>query len=350
MALKLAFEFEAAARKAGAMELTRAVATKILGEMVERVHGETLDGLTIAEQVQAYLAALETRGTRPSSLNRYRPIFSSFLAFLGARASRARLASVTVRDVETWRDGELATGKSASTANFGVKVLSSLFAASKRRGEIIVNPCQSVLALDGDGEERDVFTDEQMMALLAAADNEWRGLILCGYHAGLRLGDAANLRFDQIENGVLTFADAKTSHRKKKGKRETQIVLAADVLEYLASLPTPMRSSQPIFPSLAGKPSGSHGGLSNAFKRLLERAGIDAGKGAEKLGKGRQFSALSFHSLRHTCLSRLANSGASALVTRSIGGHTSDAVHNGYLHADIEAQRKIIKLQPRLLA
>lgn len=351
VALKLAFEFEAAARKAGAMELTRAVAHKILGEIVERVHGETLDGQTITQHVKSYLAALQARGTKATSLTRYDPIFTSFLAFLGPRADRARLASVSPRDVEAWRDGELATGKSASTANFSVSVLNGVFEAARRRGEIINNPCRMVKALDACAEERDVFTDKQIKSLLACADTEWRGLILMGYHAGLRLQDAANLRFDHVTDGVLTFADRKTSHRKKKAsKRETSIVLAADLIEYLAALPTPMKSSQSVFPSLAGRLTGSNGGLSATFKRLMEKAGIDAAKGAEKEGVGRQFSALSFHSLRHTCLSRLANSGASAAVTKSISGHTSDAIHNGYLHADIEAQRKIIKLQPRLLA
>jgi len=349
-ALKMAIEFESAAKKAGAMELTLSVATKVLSEFVERVHGESLDTLTIADHFTKHLASLQAGKTRASSLNRYRPIFDSFLAFLGPRASRARLASVTVREVESWRDSELASGKSISTANFAVKVLSGVFTAAKRRGEIPSNPCQSVGVLEADAEERIVFTDAQIRDLLEKADGEWTGMVLFGYHCGLRLADAANLRFNQIADGVLTFRDKKTSHRKRKSKQETKIVLAADLREYLANLPTPINPEQPIFSSLAGKASGSHGGLSNSFARLMSKAGIDAAKGEAKEGKGRQFSSLSFHSLRHTCLSRLSNSGASATVTKQIAGHSTDAVHEGYLHTDLKAQRKIIKLQPRLLA
>jgi hypothetical protein len=47
--------------------------------------------------------------------------------------------------------------------------------------------------LHENGEERMPFTDDQVKALLGVADNEWRGMILLGYHSGIRLGDAAHL-------------------------------------------------------------------------------------------------------------------------------------------------------------
>jgi hypothetical protein len=49
-----------------------------------------------------------------------------------------------------------------------------------------------------------------------------------------------------------------------------------------------------------------------AFKRLMAKAGIDGGKIRDRNGAaGRSVSALSFHSLRHSFNSALANAGVS---------------------------------------
>jgi integrase len=80
-----------------------------------------------------------------------------------------------------------------------------------------------------------------------------------------------------------------------------------DLVTYFESLPVSDDPNAPLFPSLYRKTSGSHGGLSNGFSRLMKLAGIRTPLGPEKRGKGRQFKALGFHSLRHSFISRLAN-------------------------------------------
>jgi hypothetical protein len=47
-----------------------------------------------------------------------------------------------------------------------------------------------------------------------------------------------------------------------------------DLAAYFKSLPTSDDRKAPVFQSLYVKKSGSHGGLSNAFNRLMELAGI----------------------------------------------------------------------------
>ncbi|MBV9645725.1 MAG: site-specific integrase, partial [Verrucomicrobia bacterium] len=38
-----------------------------------------------------------------------------------------------------------------------------------------------------------------MKDLLAVAENQWRGMILLGYHTGIRLSDAANLTWANVD-------------------------------------------------------------------------------------------------------------------------------------------------------
>jgi integrase len=167
-------------------------------------------------------------------------------------------------------------------------------------------------------------------------------MILLGYHAGLRLTDCTNLTWDNVDlaNRTLTFRAKKTA--KRTGNKETTIALHEDVITYLDSLPLTDVAGQKLFPSLAGRESGSHGGLSNAFNRLMDKAGITVPVGVEKEGKGRQFRALGFHSLRHSFISRLANSEVSADVRQEMVGHSSDEIHRRYTHLDLSLQQKAI--------
>jgi integrase len=50
-----------------------------------------------------------------------------------------------------------------------------------------------------DCEERIPFSEEQIRQLLPKANIEWMGMILLGLHAGLRLKDAANLTWENID-------------------------------------------------------------------------------------------------------------------------------------------------------
>ncbi|OYW71167.1 MAG: hypothetical protein B7Z37_28495 [Verrucomicrobia bacterium 12-59-8] len=188
-------------------------------------------------------------------------------------------------------------GKTAGTAGFALKVLNGVFEDARRKAVILSNPVQAVKPLaSATSEERRPFTDAQVKALLSVADTEWQGMILFAYHTGIRLNDAANLSRQNIEGGkLLRFREAKTAHRKQRAtERETVVVMASDLRDYLKSLTIPMKKDAPLFPSLYGKKSGSAGGLSNAFARLLEKAGIDRELGEARKGKGRRFSALSF--------------------------------------------------------
>jgi integrase len=343
-AIAVARKWEQAARLAASSELTQAASIRLLDELMETTIGENFNVRSVESYFAEWFKGKNATGTSPGTLTRYRPVLDGFIASLSEQRRRASVSSITALEVERFRDGELEGGKTPGTANFAVKVLRAVFNTARRRGLSPTNPAEAIELLNEIGEERMPFTDDQVKALLGVADNEWQGMILLGYHSGICLGDAAHLTRGNLDllTRVLVFRAGKTVRRKKGRDKETVVYMHPDLAAYFKSLPASDDPNAPVFPNLYGKKSGSHGGLSNAFNRLMERADIRVPLGSEKRGKGRRFKALGFHSLRHSFISRLANAEVPADVRKQLVGHSSDDIHRRYVHLDLSLQTKAI--------
>lgn len=345
-AREVAEKWEQAARAARDAEFTNSQALEYFNEILAATTGEELTAPRLPAYIDGWLEGKRTLAKAESSIKRYKGVLNAFKLSLPEKRRNALLASITALEVERFRNLEKQSGKSATTVNFGVKVLRGLFNDARRKGLVTTNPAEAVEFLPEDTEERLPFDEEQVKALLAAAkaddNDEWRGMILFGYHAGLRLTDAANLTWNAIDLSAHTLSFRPKKTAKRKGNKETTIALHQDLVAYLDSLPVTDVAGQRLFPSLAGRESGSHGGLSNAFNRLIDKAGITVPVGVEKEGKGRQFRALGFHSLRHSFISRLANKEISADVRKELVGHSSDEIHQRYTHLDLSLQRQAV--------
>jgi integrase len=128
-----------------------------------------------------------------------------------------RSQSITAIEVERFRNAELEAGKTPGTANFAVQVLPAVFNTARRRGLCPANPAEAVEMLAVVSEEHLSFSKDQVKDLLRVADNQWQGMILLGYHTGIRLSDAANLTWANVDllNRTLVFRARKTAGRNK---------------------------------------------------------------------------------------------------------------------------------------
>ncbi len=345
--------WEQAAEKARHGELTQAAILKGMGDLLERTTGERLNVASVRDFFTEWLNSKATVGRASSTVKRYRPILDGFLAAIGQKRACASVASVTPAEVERFRDAQLAEGKGKNTADMAVQVLRAVFNAARRKGVASSNPAEAVELLKAEAEERHPFTAEHTRELLTAArDADWYGMILLAWNTGIRLNDAANLTWEHIDlqADTLSFREGKTAGRKRGKAKETVVCLHRDLRAWLVSLPAGDKPDAPLFPTLYGKPSGSHGGLSNAFSRLMDKARIrqPATGASERTGKGRTFRALGFHSFRHAFISRLANADVPADVRKSLAGHSSDEVHRRYVHLDVSTQRRAIDGLPSL--
>ncbi len=74
-----------------------------------------------------------------------------------------------------------------------------------------------------------------------------------------------------------------------------------------------------------------------------QRKNVDTGKGHRER---RTVSSLSFHSLRHSCVTFLKAAGVSDAIAQAIAGHASSAVSRIYTHLDVETLRGAVAKLP----
>jgi integrase len=318
--------------------LTEQTAKKIIGEILERASGEKLHDHTAGEWFNEWCAGkADTKSA--ATAERYRQVAREFLESLGSRA-KLSLGHISLKDIRTYRDTELAAGKSPKTANLSVKIVSAAFNAAFRQGYITSNPCTALESLPEETAERSTFTAEQVAKLVSTAKGDWRGAILLAYYTGARLGDVVNMRWSAIDlkRQLVTFTPSKT-------KKTVTIPLHAELQSHL--LKTPGIGKAFLFPSLAGRGTGGKTGLSGQFTAIMARVGVE-GKITRHTAGGRANSSLSFYSLRHSFNSAMANAGVSQEIRQKLTGHASAEMNTIYTHHELEPLRAAISVIPSL--
>ncbi len=341
--MKTAMDWEELAQAGREKRLTEAQTRKVCSNILERATGESLHFHTCSDWFSEWVAG-KRGAVAPKSLEKYEQVCADFLRHLGER-SKVTLAAISPKDIRSFRDALSKGGRAPSTVNQVVrKVLSVPFLAAKRLGYIAMNPCDAVESLrdDSDGG-RETFSTEQVQALVNSAEGDWKGAILAGFYTGLRLRDITEMRWDAL--------DFEAGNIRIKTKKTGIVLMLPIQKDFAAWLKSQRRGigKAPVFPELAGKGTGGRHGLSGRFNSVMEKAGIKGRIVRSSDGSaGRQTSSLSFHSLRHSFVSALANAGVSSEMRQKLSGHADDRSHAKYTHHEIAKLQDAIALLPKI--
>ena len=280
-------------------------------------------GITWNAAAAGWLAA---KVAKPRSLEKYRNDLAHFTRWLGLRAGHD-LRGITADDIAEFRRSLDDSGLAESTVVFTIKAVRSVLRRAVLLRQLDANPAELVqLQRTDGGSKRKTFTREEIAAILAAADADWRVACLFGLFYGMRIGDATRRRFDEMKDSVLHFVPEKKSRKA----RVVSVPLMGDLVG--------LRGKGFITPNLAAMSASV---ASRNFIRLLDKAGVERTISG-KTGKGRRQTDKSFHSWRHTTNSLLVDAGVDQRVRQLICDHDSVKVSNNYTHASIETMAKAL--------
>jgi integrase len=346
-ALKLAEEFETVAKARRTATQCRRVISRLHAEIT----GEVLPSSSVRAFVKNWLN--EKAGTAKATQDFYSSSTARFLAHLGPLAED-ELSMISKEHLVAFRNALMAR-LSPKATNHYLKVVKMLFRAAKRDGYLVDDPSEFVETVKDKGHDRKrrrPFTLDQIRAVLAVADEEWRSMILCGLYTGQRIGDIARLTWANVdlERGQIKLTTRKTG-------AVLMIPMAAPLKEHLDTLPTPDARPElaPLHPRAFAivTQQGRSGTLSNQFADLLAAAGLREKKphrvtsGEGRDGR-RESEMLSFHSLRHSAVTLLKEAGIPAAVVQKLIGHESAQMSELYTTVGEEALVKAAAAFPVL--
>lgn len=279
-----------------------------------------------------------------STYVRYEFCLKNFQDLLGNMAEKP-LDCITPQHIIDYRDKLLRQAKRSATINMDLKIIRSALAKAQNIGYVSRNPALAVDLLPRglDSTDRQPFTAEQLSALLKEAkDTDWYGAILVGYYTALRLSDVTNLQWKSVDldKKLISLTPTKT---RKHGKVVT-IPISDQLYAWFKTQPEGINGKMPVFPTLFGRTRH----LSYRFALIMERAGIKREMIKSSTG-ARATSPLSFHSLRHTATSVMANAGVSPELRMKVTGHSTLKVHAGYTHLETETLREAVDKMPKIV-
>jgi len=346
VALKLADEYEAAARR----KRTALQVRRVITQLHQEITGNEVSQNSLRNFVDEWL-----RNKAPeiadSTLAFYRNAARKFLAFLGDAAD-ADLTEITRDQIRRFRNEE-ARRFAPKTVNHEVKFLRMMFRAARRDALVSDDPAEFVDTIRRDKSTvRRPFTIPELKSVLSVADDEWRSMILFGLYTGQRLGDIATLTWQNIHlhQGEIRLVTRKTG--------KTMILpIAASLRRHIEALSSSDNPAAPLHPrafAILSK-QGKTGHLSNQFADLLAEAGLREKKAHRRnpdtqIGRGgNRTGVLSFHCLRHTAVTMMKEAGIPAAVVMELIGHDSEQMSNVYTHVGAEAMQEAADSLPDLV-
>ena len=276
--------------------------------------------VTLGELEALWRESPRRRDCGPVMLERYAQQLRAFVAWAGEDVD---LRAVGDEMAEKYA-AALAKRTSGNTYN---KHLTTLTAVWRAVGKVrkVGNPWAELPRRRLDTHARRVLTPDEVAAVIAAAEGEYKALVTIGARTGLRLGDACRLRWSDFgADGVLRVATRKTGAAVALPGRAL-----LDELDTRASA----RARSPgglITPKIAERYGRDPGGVCATIRRIFRRAGIEPQTRRE--GWERARPTVSFHSLRHTFVTRAIEAGVSPPIVRALVGHATAAMTDHYTH------------------
>ena len=205
------------------------------------------------------------------------------------------------------------------------------------------NPWEKIKRRRVEAFSRLALTPLELELVCGYVTGELRLLFAVGIYTGLRLGDCALLKWQEVDTArrVICVVPRKTRHTSGAG-----VIIPMHPALLLMLQETERDASGYVMPELAELYERNPFAVTLRIGRVFKACGIETTIPAEK---GRAHTVVGFHSLRHTFVSLAANAGAPLALIQSIVGHSSTAMTRHYFHESEAALAGAVALLPDVL-
>ena len=293
-------------------------------------------GLPIGDLFELYKSAQNRRDITESTLEGYRHQFNVFTAWMAKRypdITSARDISQTVADEFA---ADRAQSVSANRLNKDLNLFSLVWRTLRQKYGLEYNPwsAEHIARHRLETHERRALTDEEVRAVLANSEGEYHLMILIALCTGLRMGDILNLRWDeQVDMRARTVAIKRT----RKTGAPIALPLADDLYKALKTAYRARGGSPWCLPVLHADVArvGTPHAICRKIARIFAASGIEMHPKNEDGTRNRAPTA-SFHSLRHTFVTRLMRRGIAPALIQAAVGHSTMMMTEHYTHISAE--------------
>jgi integrase len=215
---------------------------------------------------------------------------------------------------------------SPASVNHELALLSKIFSMACDNNLMESNPCRKVKKLDVDNE-RDRYLsyeeEERLMAQLTGRRAHLRPIVIVALHSGIRRGALLSLSWSQVDfqRNTITITRAKS----KSGKAYS-VPMNKTVRNELLNL----RSES--------------GGVDGVFTNPLTGVSLtDIKHGFVSACRDAGIKDFTFHSLRHTFATRLADQGIPQSAIRDLLGQSTLKMSHRYTHGMAETMKNAVE-------
>jgi integrase len=306
--------------------------------MIRKLRGE-IGSLTIRGWFAQWVEDIAAPSVSWATYRAYRNAAGKLCKYLG-KGDKRPLHELSLADLLGFRAKLQADGRAPKTCNNILKYIRASLSLAVKMGNLERNCAELIKPLPLDNVERRAFTEEELSRLVKMATGDWKTAVLVGLYTGQRLRDCVSMKWESLnlKEGSWNLVQGKT------GKRLC-VPLAESLSGHLRTCKRGQRGF--VMRTLGGRGTGGKygttgGGLSDEFARLLVRSGIQ-----RKVIRStcRRVYDVSFHSLRHTFDSMLANKGVTREVRERLG-IAEGRVHVVYEHLEEDFLRQTVNLIP----
>ncbi len=248
------------------------------------------------------------KSKKPKTLAFYKNSVTNLLAF--EKLGSARLDCIDVPLIDLFINRRRATGKQISTINRELATLRRMFnlVPDLRPDLSLVLP--KVKLQDGENRRERVVSPEEEKLYLESAGPLLRDVALILFDCGLRPEEAYSLKWSYIRNGNVENYEGKTP-RARRSVPATPRVMEMLERRFLTA------QADWIFPTVTKSGHIDHSSVKKQHAAALDRSMVHP---------------FVIYSLRHTCLTRWAESGMNPYELMRRAGHADLTTSMRYIH------------------